>query len=61
MERVKNEDGSADVYPSKIIKDKIEFIEGNFDIDGDDWVDEVLEYINKWVNKDKADVEVLDK
>lgn len=45
----------------KKIKDKIEFIEGNFDIDGDDWVDEVLEYINKWVNKDKADVEVLNK
>ncbi|AZF90781.1 hypothetical protein PP215_gp26 [Streptococcus phage CHPC919] len=31
------------------------------DIEWDDWVDEVLEYINKWVNKDKADVEVLDK
>lgn len=61
VERVKNEDGSVDVYPSKIIKDKIEFIEGYFDIDGDDWVDEVLEYMNKWVNKDKADVDVLDK
>lgn len=61
MERVKHEDGSVDVYPSKIIKDKIEFIEGDFDIDGYDWVDEVLEYINKWVNKDKDDVEVLDK
>lgn len=61
VERVENEDGSVDVYPSKKIKDKIEFIEGNFDIDGDDWVDEVLEYINKWVNKDKADVEVLNK
>lgn len=61
VERVENEDGSVDVYPSKIIKDKIEFIEGDFDIDGDDWVDEVLEYINKWLNKDKADVEILEK
>lgn len=37
----------------------ISFSEGQFDVDGDSWVNDVLEYLNKWVNEDKANVEGL--
>lgn len=37
----------------------ISFSEGQFDIDDDSWVNDIVEYLDKWVNKDKADVEGL--
>lgn len=37
----------------------ISFSEGQFDVDDDSWVNDVLEYLNKWVNEDKANVEGL--
>lgn len=37
----------------------ISFSEGQFDVDDDSWVDDVLEYLNKWVNEDKANIEGL--
>ena len=37
----------------------ISFSEGQFDIDDGSWVNDVLEYMDKWVNADKANVEGL--
>lgn len=37
----------------------ISFSEGQFDIDDDSWINDITEYLDKWVNKDKADVEGL--
>ncbi len=37
----------------------ISFSEGQFDIDDDSWVHDIVEYMDKWVNADKADVEEL--
>ena len=59
-ERVHQDDGSVDVYPSKVVKEKLEFTEGNFDIDNIDWVTDIQRLMNEYVLKDKAEVEVIE-
>ena len=60
VERVKQDDGSVDVYPAKQLKEYLRFNEGEFDIDKDDWVREIRDLMNEYVMKDKADVEVIE-
>jgi ORF53 len=57
---VHQDDGSVDVYPSKVVKEKLEFTEGNFDIDNIDWVTDIQRLMNEYVLKDKAEVEVIE-
>lgn len=59
-ERVHQDDGSVDVYPSKVVKEKLEFTEGLFDIDSIDWVTDIQRLMNEYVLKDKAEVEVIE-
>lgn len=59
-ERVHQDDGSVDVYPSKVVKEKLEFTEGNFDIDNIDWVTDIQRLMNEYVLKGKAEVEVIE-
>lgn len=59
-ERVHQDDGSVDIYPSKVVKEKLEFTEGNFDIDSIDWVTDIQRLMNEYVLKDKAEVEVIE-
>lgn len=59
-ERVHQDNGSVDVYPSKVVKEKLEFTEGKFDIDNIDWVTDIQRLMNEYVLKDKAEVEVIE-
>lgn len=60
VERVKQVNGSVDVYPAKQLVKYIRFAEGNFDIDKDDWVREIRDLMNEYAEKDKANVEVIE-
>lgn len=59
-ERVHQDDGSVDVYPSKVVKEKLEFTEGNFDIDNIDWVTDIQRLMNEYILKDKAEMEIIE-
>lgn len=61
IERVRQDDGSVDVYPGKVVKEKIEFTEGDFDIDNIDWITDIQKLMNEYVLKDKAEVEVIEE
>lgn len=41
------------------VKERLDFIEGDFDISKDDWIDDTLEFMNKWVLAGPSDVEAL--
>lgn len=56
VERVKQDNGSVDVYPAKVTVKQIKFVEGTFDIDGLDWVLDIQNLMNEYVLKDKAEV-----
>lgn len=60
VERVKQDNGSVDVYPAKHLNGYLRFTEGEFDIDKDDWVREIRDLMNEYVSKDKAKVEVIE-
>lgn len=60
VERVKQDDGSVDVYPAKHLNEYLRFAEGEFDIDKDDWVREIRDLMNEYATKDKAKVEVIE-
>lgn len=60
VERVKQDNGSVDVYPAKHLKGYLRFAEGEFDIDKDDWVREIRDLMNEYALKDKAKVEVIE-
>lgn len=47
---------TIDTYTNRKV---ISFCEGQFDIDSNDWVNDIMDFMNKWVNEDKADVEGL--
>ncbi len=47
---------TTDTYSNRSF---ISFSEGQFSIDDNDWVDDIVDYMTKWVNEDKADVEGL--
>lgn len=59
VERVKQDDGSVDVYPAKYLNGYLRFAEGEFDINKDDWVREIRDLMNEYASKDKAKVEVM--
>lgn len=56
VERVKQDNGSVDVYPAKVTVKQIKFVEGNFDIDKIDWVLDIQELMNEYVLKAPAEV-----
>lgn len=45
---------TVDTYSNRAA---ISFSEGQFDIDDDSWVNDILKFVNEWVAKDKANVE----
>lgn len=60
VERVKQDDGSVDVYPAKHLNEYLRFVEGEFDIDKvGGWLTEILILLNDFVMRPMAEVEVI--
>ncbi len=59
---VEVDDGSGhiDSRPRHIEKERIMFIDGEFDIDNIDWTLDVFKFLNKYAEQEKAEVEVVD-
>lgn len=60
IEKVNDGDGCVNTQPIRIMKGKIDFVEGEFDIDDNGWVLDIMRFMNKYATKEKADVEVVD-
>lgn len=60
VERVRQDNGSVDVYPAKVTVKQIKFVEGNFDIDKIDWVLDIQNLMNEYVLKAPAEVVEVD-
>lgn len=60
VERLSNGNGGTDVCPRKVVKERIEFVEGNFDINECEWLTRIIELLNEYVMKSKIDVEVIE-
>lgn len=52
--------GHIDSRPRHIEKERIVFVDGEFDIDNIDWTLDVLNFLNKYAQQAKAEVEVVD-
>lgn len=62
VERVKQDDGSVNVYPAKHLNEYLRFAEGEFDIDKvcGGWLTEILILLNDFVMRPMAEVEVIE-
>lgn len=60
VERLSNGNGGTDVCPRKVVKERIEFTEGEFDVNGVEWVTSITRLLNEYVMKSKIDVEVIE-
>lgn len=60
VEKVDNNNGCIDTIPRKIMKERKIFVDGEFDIDSVDFNLDILNFLNKYAQKEKAEVEVLD-
>lgn len=53
--------GCIDTYPARVMKERIMFVDGEFDINKvGGWLTEILKLLNKYAEKDKAEVEVVE-
>lgn len=60
VEKVDNNNGCIDTIPRKVMKERKIFVEGEFDIDDIEWVIDIKSFMNKYAQKEKAEVEVVD-
>ena len=60
VEILSNGNGGTDVCPRKVVKERIEFTEGEFDVNGVEWVTSITRLLNEYVMKSKIDVEVIE-
>lgn len=58
VERLIN--GGTDVCPIKVVKERIEFVEGEFDVNGVEWLTRITRLLNEYVMKSKIGVEVIE-
>ena len=56
VERFSNGDGVTTVCPRKIVKEKIDFVEGEFDINNVEWVKRITRLLNEYAMLPKVDV-----
>lgn len=52
--------GCIDTYPVKVMKERIMFVEGEFDIDSVEFNLDILNFLNKYAEMEKAEVEVVE-
>lgn len=60
VERLSNGNGGTDVCPRKVVKERIEFVEGEFDIKDVEWLTRITRLLNEYVMKTKISVEVIE-
>ena len=52
--------GCIDTYPVRVMKERITFVDGEFDIDSVDFNLDILNLLNKYAEMEKAEVEVIE-
>lgn len=60
VKKVDRGNGCIDTYPARVMKERINFVDGEFDIDSVDFNLNILNFLNKYTQKEKAEVEVVD-
>ena len=61
VEKVDDGDGVVTTWPRRVMKERMNFVEGEFDIDDNGWVLDIMRFMNKYATKEQADVEVVKK
>nr|DAN53672.1 MAG TPA: GatD-like protein [Caudoviricetes sp.] len=52
--------GCIDTYPARVMKERIMFVDGEFDIDSAEFISDILKFLNKYAEMEKAEVEVVE-
>ena len=52
--------GCIDTYPARVMKERIMFVDGEFDVDSAEFISDILKFLNKYAEMEKAEVEVVD-
>lgn len=60
VKKVDRGNGCIDTYPARVMKERIMFVDGEFDIDDIEWVTDIEGFMNKYAQMEKAEVEVVD-
>lgn len=60
VKKVDRGNGCIDTYPARVMKERIMFVDGEFDIDSVDFNLDILNFLNKYAEMEKAEVEVVD-
>jgi hypothetical protein len=55
-----NNNGCIDTYPVRVMKERKMFVDGEFDIDSVDFNLYILNFLNKYAQMEKTEVEVVD-
>ena len=58
-EKVYNGDGVVTTWPRRVMKERMDFVEGEFDIDDNGWVLDIMRFMNRYATMEKAEVEVV--
>lgn len=59
VKKVDRGNGCIDTYPARVMKERIMFVDGEFDIDSVDFNLNILNFLNKYAEMEKAEVEVV--